>query len=234
MRYAHKHMLAEGHKLNLLVNLWQMVVRHPQLFYNFRAHFLGQMVNTLSRLRLPANASTENKKMAVDMARVIVEWEVRRLRSVNEATTGRAVHELEEMEKSKPPLPVDNRIVKKEEQEPGQRECGRNLNYERVAHGGSQDVWIFCKCQYAAPISGGVPSMSSMAVTPLPLMDEAFVNMTRMVVTFLAKMAFTSATDSRDDEIRALYQETMRVLHEALDIWQNVRTCYPRQMSIYF
>lgn len=64
--------------------------------------------------------------------------------------------------------------------------------------------------------------MSPMAVTPSPLLDEAFVNMTRMVVTFLAKMAVTSATDSRDEEIRALYQETLHVLHEALDIWQNV------------
>ncbi|CAD7696024.1 unnamed protein product, partial [Ostreobium quekettii] len=67
IRYAHKHMLAEGHKLNLLVNLWQMVVRHPDLFYKFRAQFIGQMVQTLSRLRLPYNASTENRKMAIDM-----------------------------------------------------------------------------------------------------------------------------------------------------------------------
>lgn len=81
IRYAHKHMLAEGHKLNLLINLWQMVVRHPDLFYKFRTQFLAQMVNTLSRLRLPANASMENRRMAVDMARVIVEWEVRRVKS---------------------------------------------------------------------------------------------------------------------------------------------------------
>lgn len=129
IRYAQKHMLAEGHKLNLLVNLWQMVVRHPDLFYKFRAHFLAQMVNTLSRLRLPANASTENKKMAVDMARVIVEWEVRRMRSVpsiNDVTPGRAANEMEE--KAKPLLPVDNKIVKKEEQEIGP---SKKLNSKR-------------------------------------------------------------------------------------------------------
>ena len=81
IRYAHKHMHAEGHKLNLLVNLWQMVVRHPDLFYKFRAHFIGQMVQTLSRLRLPFNASTENRKMAIDMAKVIVDWETNRIRT---------------------------------------------------------------------------------------------------------------------------------------------------------
>lgn len=73
-------MLGEGHKLNLIVNLWQMVIRHPQLFYQYRSQFLGQMVNTLSRLRLSINANVENRKMAIGMAHVIVQWEMQRIK----------------------------------------------------------------------------------------------------------------------------------------------------------
>ena len=81
MEYAIKHMQAEGHKLNLLMNLWQMIIGHPDLFYAYRSHFLGQMVNTLSRLRRPPiNANSENRQMAIDMERVIVDWEVRRIK----------------------------------------------------------------------------------------------------------------------------------------------------------
>lgn len=112
IRYAHKHMLAEGHKLNLLINLWQMVVRHPDLFYKFRTQFLAQMVNTLSRLRLPANASMENRRMAVDMARVIVEWEVRRVRSSGVSQLGGPNGNSAQL----PKLPV---VKKEEDNAPG-------------------------------------------------------------------------------------------------------------------
>lgn len=71
-------------------------------------------------------------------------------------------------------------------------------------------------------MAGGPTDSQPQAMSIPALLDDAYVNMTRMVVTFLAKMAFTLATDSRDEECRALYDETMHVLHCALDIWQNV------------
>lgn len=92
MEYAIKHMVGEGHKLNLLMNLWKMVIGHPDLFYEYRSQFLGRMVNTLSRLRRPpTNANSENRQMAIDMERVIVDWEVRRIKGSGEGPSNRTV-----------------------------------------------------------------------------------------------------------------------------------------------
>lgn len=86
IQYCTKHMSSEGHKLNLLMNLWQTVIGQPDLFYEYRSQFLGPMVNTLSRLRRPPiNANAENRQMAIDMERVIVDWEVRRVKGSHES-----------------------------------------------------------------------------------------------------------------------------------------------------
>eukprot|EP00210_Caulerpa_lentillifera_P007000 g6694.t1 len=87
IQYCTKHMSSEGHKLNLLINLWQTVIGQPDLFYEYRSQFLGPMVNTLSRLRRPPiNATAENRQMAIDMERVIVDWEVRRVKGSLESS----------------------------------------------------------------------------------------------------------------------------------------------------
>ena len=58
LEYAIKHMLGEGHKLNLLMNLWQMVIGHPDLFYDYYPGILGQMVNT-EPFEMSTNANSE-------------------------------------------------------------------------------------------------------------------------------------------------------------------------------
>jgi transformation/transcription domain-associated protein len=52
-RYAKKQVLDESGTLQNLLQLWQLVVRHPDVFYESRAQFMIQMVNTLSRIGMP-------------------------------------------------------------------------------------------------------------------------------------------------------------------------------------
>ena len=42
----------EGHSLPQLIHIWQLVVRHPALFYTSSAQFVPQMVNSLDRIGL--------------------------------------------------------------------------------------------------------------------------------------------------------------------------------------
>ena len=46
-------MLDESGTLSNLLQLWQLVVRHPDVFYESRGQFMIQMVNTLSCIGMP-------------------------------------------------------------------------------------------------------------------------------------------------------------------------------------
>jgi hypothetical protein len=77
-RYAKKQVLDESGTLSNLLQLWQLVVRHPDVFYDSRAQFMSQMINTLSRIGMPQQASLENRKLSLDLAGLLLAWEAKR------------------------------------------------------------------------------------------------------------------------------------------------------------
>lgn len=78
IRYTKKIMVEEGHSVPHLIHIFQLIVRHPDIFYRCRAQFVPQMVNSLSRLGLPYSTSPENRRLAIDLAGLVVAWEKRR------------------------------------------------------------------------------------------------------------------------------------------------------------
>jgi transformation/transcription domain-associated protein len=75
VRFAKKTLLEESHSHHNLIQLLQLLVRHPGVFYSSRGQFMSQMVNSLSRLGMPQNSTWENRKLAVDLAALLVTWE---------------------------------------------------------------------------------------------------------------------------------------------------------------
>lgn len=78
IRYTKKILVEEGHSVPNLIHIFQLLVRHSDLFYACRAQFVPQMVNSLSRLGLPQNSPNENRRLAIDLAGLVVAWEKRR------------------------------------------------------------------------------------------------------------------------------------------------------------
>lgn len=78
-RLTRKVLVEDGHSVSQLVNVYQLLVRHPDLFYDYREHFLPQIVNTLSKLGLLQSATPETKSLTVDLADLILKWEQRRV-----------------------------------------------------------------------------------------------------------------------------------------------------------
>lgn len=78
IRYTKKILVEEGHSIPNLIHIFQLVVRHSDLFYSCRAQFVPQMVNSLSRLGLPYNTSAENRRLAIELAGLVVGWERQR------------------------------------------------------------------------------------------------------------------------------------------------------------
>lgn len=78
IRYTKKILVEEGHSIPNLIHIFQLIVRHSDLFYSCRAQFVPQMVNSLSRLGLPYNTATENRRLAIELAGLVVSWERQR------------------------------------------------------------------------------------------------------------------------------------------------------------
>jgi len=77
IKWTKKITYEEGHALPQILHIWQLVVRHPSLFFEYRAQFLPQMINSLNRLGLPPNCPIENRDLAVNVADLIISWEMR-------------------------------------------------------------------------------------------------------------------------------------------------------------
>lgn len=79
VRLTRKVVVEDTHSISQMVNVYQLLVRHADLFYDYREHFLPQIVNTLPKLGLLQNATAEHKLLTVELAELILKWERWRL-----------------------------------------------------------------------------------------------------------------------------------------------------------
>ena len=77
IKWTKKIIVEEGHQVPQLIHIWNLIIRHPDLFYPSRTQFVPQMVNSLNRLGLPSNRPPENRKLALDLADLIIRWDKR-------------------------------------------------------------------------------------------------------------------------------------------------------------
>ncbi len=61
-----------------LVHMWQLIVRHPALFYSYRQQFVPQMAQVFNRVGRFPNCPLDNRTLAVGLAELIIEWEIHR------------------------------------------------------------------------------------------------------------------------------------------------------------
>jgi len=78
IRYAKKILVEEGHSVLHLIHVWNLIVDHETHFYESRAQFVPQMVNSLSRLGLPSSTPIENRIVSINLVELILNWEDRR------------------------------------------------------------------------------------------------------------------------------------------------------------
>nr|KYP66863.1 Transformation/transcription domain-associated protein [Cajanus cajan] len=94
IRYTKKILVEEGHSIPNLIHIFQLIVRHSDLFYSCRAQFVPQMVNSLSRLGLPYNTTAENRRLAIELAGLVVNWERQRQNEMKVVTDSDAPNQI--------------------------------------------------------------------------------------------------------------------------------------------
>ncbi|KAJ7354746.1 hypothetical protein OS493_030523 [Desmophyllum pertusum] len=82
--WTKKIIVEEGHTVAQLVHMLTLLVRHYRVYYPVRIHLIQHMVSAMQRLGFTANASIEHRKLAVDLAEVILKWELQRIKDDQE------------------------------------------------------------------------------------------------------------------------------------------------------
>lgn len=57
----------------------QLLCRHYRVYFPVRQHLVQHMVSSIQRLGLTPNATIEQRKLAVDLAEVVIKWEFQRV-----------------------------------------------------------------------------------------------------------------------------------------------------------
>ncbi|CAK7272887.1 transcription-associated protein 1 [Sporothrix epigloea] len=77
---APRRILAEeSHNAQQTTSIFQFLVRHPDLFYESRDKFTMLIILSLQRVASPPNASSESKRLALNLMWLIWQWEYRRV-----------------------------------------------------------------------------------------------------------------------------------------------------------
>jgi transformation/transcription domain-associated protein len=75
IRWTKKVLTEDLHNIPHVINIYQVVIHHPKLFYPSRDQILPHIVNSLPKLGLLFSATAESRNITVDLLELIIFWE---------------------------------------------------------------------------------------------------------------------------------------------------------------
>ncbi|KAK4050349.1 transcription-associated protein 1 [Microbotryomycetes sp. JL221] len=78
-KWTRKILIEDSGSMALLVNIYQLIVRHPDLFYPTRELFVPHMVASLTKLTLGTNVNSDSRILTLDVIELILKWERKRV-----------------------------------------------------------------------------------------------------------------------------------------------------------
>ncbi|XP_040962395.1 transformation/transcription domain-associated protein [Gossypium hirsutum] len=215
IRYTKKILVEEGHSIPNLIHIFQLIVRHSDLFYSCRAQFVPQMVNSLSRLGLPYNTTAENRRLAIELAGLVVSWERQRQNEMKVVTEGDVPSQISDglnsaSASADPKRSVDSSTFP---EDPSKR-----IKVEP----GLQSL-----CVMSPGASSSIPNIETPGSAGQP--DEEFkpnAAMEEMIINFLIRVALV--IEPKDKESNTMYKQALELLSQALEVWPtaNVKFNY--------
>merc|ERR1719376_329636 len=85
LHWSRKVLVEEGHTLSQLMHVLAIIVRHQKIYYPANSSLIKQMVASMQRLGFSTNANREQRKLAVDIAEVLIKWEARKMNNDKES-----------------------------------------------------------------------------------------------------------------------------------------------------
>ncbi|KAL2624095.1 hypothetical protein R1flu_008340 [Riccia fluitans] len=234
IRYTKKILVEEGHSVPNLIHIFQLIVRHSDLFYACRAQFVPQMVNSLSRLGLPQNTPNENRRLAIDLAGLVVAWERRRQTeskgpgeggqtsaggAVGTGSLSGGVSSGGEVGdgSSLSGLTEGTAGAKRPADSAGLSTSSDDLSKRVKAEGGLTSLSTMSP-NIAMGVTGQMPNVGTPG--SVGQLEEEFkpnAAMEEMIINFLIRVALV--TETKDKEMTAMYRRALDLLSQALDVW---------------
>ncbi|KAJ7944171.1 Transformation/transcription domain-associated protein [Quillaja saponaria] len=206
IRYTKKILVEEGHSIPNLIHIFQLVARHSDLFYSCRAQFVPQMVNSLSRLGLPPNTTAEYRRLAIELAGLVVGWEKQRQ------------NEMEVVMDTDAPNQIDDGFNR------SSADLTRSVDGSSFPEDSTKRVKVEPGVQSLCVMSPGgassIPNMESPGSASQP--DEEFkpnAAMEEMIINFLIRVSLV--IEPKDKETNIMYKLALELLSQALEVWPN-------------
>lgn len=208
IRYTKKILVEEGHSIPNLIHIFQLIVRHSDIFYSCRAQFVPQMVNSLSRLGLPHNTTAENRRLSIELAGLVVNWERQRQNEMK--------------------LAIDNDVSTRTSDGHNNGSTGvdpkRSVDGSNFADDPMKRVKVEPGLQNLGVMSPGgsssIPNVETPGSAGQP--DEEFkpnAAMEEMIINFLIRVGLV--IEPKDKEASQMYKQALDLISQALDVWPN-------------
>ncbi|XP_048350103.1 transformation/transcription domain-associated protein [Sphaerodactylus townsendi] len=78
--WTRKIIVEEGHTVPQLVHILHLIVQHFKVYFPVRHHLVQHMVSAMQRLGFTPSVTIEQRKLAVDLAEVVIKWELQRIK----------------------------------------------------------------------------------------------------------------------------------------------------------
>ncbi|PSK39382.1 hypothetical protein C7M61_001993 [Candidozyma pseudohaemuli] len=75
LKWPRRVLSEDGFNVTQVLNVYQFIVQHPDLFFVAREHFISNIITAMGKLTILANAALENQVLAIDLAELILNWE---------------------------------------------------------------------------------------------------------------------------------------------------------------
>ncbi|KAG0495759.1 hypothetical protein HPP92_000450 [Vanilla planifolia] len=206
IRYTRKILVEEGHSIPNMIHIFQLIVRHSDLFYSCRAQFVPQMVNSLSRLGLPYNITAENRRLAIELAGLVVSWERQRQKEM------RIVPETDDLGQVVDAFTINS--VSGDSKRPLDASFSEDLSKRVKVEPGLQSLCVMSPGASSIPCieTPGSASQADEEYKPNAAMEE-------MIITFLIRVALV--IEPKDKESSSMYKRAVDLLTQALEVWPN-------------
>ena len=78
VKWTKKILADDGFSMPQLCHIWHMIIRFSDVFYCYRSHLVPQMLSVISRIGLSNNAASEFRLVAVAIADLVINWELKK------------------------------------------------------------------------------------------------------------------------------------------------------------
>lgn len=75
LKWPRRVISEDGFNVTQVLNVYQFIVQHPDLFFVAREHFLSNIITAMGKLTILANPAIENQVLAIELAELILKWE---------------------------------------------------------------------------------------------------------------------------------------------------------------